>query len=65
MFCLQRKSKSPHPDCLSVKLPLGLLGQHSRHIREIQQLVGIPSSHWHTFYLDAPDTEEIVAKREV
>ena len=38
---------------MPVKLPLDLLGQHSRHIREIQQLVGIPSSHWRTFYLDA------------
>jgi hypothetical protein len=28
---------------LAGKLPLDLLGQHSRHIREIQQLVGI---HW-------------------
>jgi integrating conjugative element relaxase (TIGR03760 family) len=53
MFCLQRKSKSPHPECLSVKLPLDLLGQHSRHIREIQQLVGIPPPHWRIFYLDA------------
>jgi len=38
---------------LPVKLPLDLLGQHSRHIREIQQLVGIPPPHWRTFYLDA------------
>jgi len=53
MFCLQRKSKPPHPACLPVKLPLDLLGQHSRHIREIQQLAGIPQPHWRTFYLDA------------
>jgi len=53
MFSLQRKSKPPHPACLPVKLPLDLLGQHARTVREIQQLVGIPSSHWRTFYLDA------------
>ncbi|MFQ5469704.1 MAG: MobH family relaxase, partial [Gammaproteobacteria bacterium] len=53
MFCLQRKSKSPHPACLPVKLPLDLLGQHPQTIREIQQLVGIPPPHWRTFYLDA------------
>ncbi|HHI94879.1 MAG TPA: hypothetical protein ENK04_15470 [Gammaproteobacteria bacterium] len=53
MFCLQRKSKPPFPGCLPVKLPLDLLGKHSRHIREIQQLAGIPQPHWRTFYLDA------------
>ena len=53
MFCLPRKSKPPRPECLPVKLPLDLLGQHSRIIREIQQLVGIPPPHWRTFYLDA------------
>ncbi|MBI1194985.1 MAG: hypothetical protein GC138_03970 [Gammaproteobacteria bacterium] len=53
MFCLQRKSNPPHPACLPVKLPLDLLGQHSRTVRNIQQLAGIPPLHWRTFYLDA------------
>ena len=53
MFSLQRKLPPPHPACLPVKQPLDLLGQHSRTIREIQQLAGIPQKHWRILYLDA------------
>jgi len=53
MFGLQRKSSPPHPACLPVKLPLDLLGQHARTVREIQQLAGIPQAHWRALYLES------------
>ncbi|MDH5180864.1 MAG: TraI domain-containing protein [Gammaproteobacteria bacterium] len=53
MFGFHRKSTPPHPECLPVKLPSDLLAPHSRMVREIQQLVGVPQAHWQALYQDA------------
>ncbi|MEW7996242.1 MAG: DNA-binding domain-containing protein [gamma proteobacterium symbiont of Ctena orbiculata] len=53
MLGLRRKAKPPHPDCLPVLLPLDLIGQRSKQIKTIQQLAGVPKTHWKSLYLDA------------
>jgi len=53
MLGIRRKLKPPYPDCLPVRLPLDLLGQHAKQINTIQQLAGVPKVHWRTLYMEA------------
>ena len=53
MLGLPGKPKPPNPDCLQVMNPLDLIGQRSKQIKTIQQLVGVPKVHWKSLYFDA------------
>ena len=53
MLGLRFKARSPHPDCFHIRLPLDLLSQHPKQIKTIQQLAGVPQTHWRSLYCDA------------
>lgn len=50
---LRRKVKPPYSDYLPVLSPLNLIGPRSKQVKTIQQLAGVPKTHWKTLYLDA------------
>lgn len=50
---MHRSSQPPTPANLPARLPLGLLAPHTRQLREIELLAGVPKAHWRAYYFDA------------
>ncbi len=53
MIGLRRKVKPPYSDCLPVLSSHDLIDPRSKQVKTIQQLAGVPKTHWQALYLDA------------
>lgn len=50
---MHRSSQPPTPANLPAHQPLDLLAPHTRQLREIEQLAGVPKAHWRAYYFEA------------
>lgn len=53
MILMHRSSQPPTPANLPAHQPLDLLAPHTRQLREIEQLAGVPKAHWRAYYFEA------------